>query len=233
MKNIILDTDTKKIYSSNQADKLVYEFKCENSSEKRKKPKSGVSAILRNDISTYFFDYLQNFQIPTFFIKRLSGYELLVRNINFIPITVAVYNYATHDLGKKFDLKEGIPLQFPVFEFYYLNKGNQRVFINETHVFSLGLLTGDEFKIINRLASKVNAVVKSLCDRRNLILAKMELEFGRSQNQIVLSSEISPLTLFFWHLSDDGKILRDHFVYSGDNIVKSYKEIKDRLSLKS
>ncbi len=233
MKNIILETDTKKIYSSNKTDELVFEFKCEKTSQKKGKNRAAVSTILRSDISTYFFEYLQNFQIPTFFIKRLSKFELLVKNITFVPISVVVYNYATHDLAKKFDLKEGIPLQFPIFDFFYQNKGNQKIFINETHAFSLGLLTTDEFKIINRLASKVNAALKSLCDRRNLILAKMELEFGQFQNQIVLSGEISPQTICLWHLSDDGKILRDHFSYSGDNISKSYKEINDRLSLKS
>ncbi len=218
------------LFSSDEEGCFIQEFKSHQKTGK--KGKTIDSAILRNEISTYLTEYLENFHIPTFFEKRIDNYKILVKQFEYIPVFVQVYNYATQSLSKRLDLKEGNPLKCPIFEVYYKNNDHSKTQINETHNLAIGLLSTEEFKQIQRLASKVNAVLRALCDRRNLIVADMELEFGRQNQKIILINEISPLTCRFWNIDENGKIHKDHFSATGENSKDRMVELRNKLQHK-
>lgn len=228
-RELIYQGTTKNLYTADQPNLLIMEFIQESHDIKKLRGKTKSLVHIRAEISSYLFAYLEKYQIPTDFVRTLTDSELLIKNNKPIQTTVHVYNYATTSLSKRFDLKEGIPLTFPIFEYCYYNKDKSRTAINETHILSLGLTPIEDFKAINRLASKTNAVLRSLCERRNLVLTDVELEFGHIEDKIVLSGELSPLTCRFWNISEDGKYQRDYFNHSNENIYKVFSELNDRL----
>jgi phosphoribosylaminoimidazole-succinocarboxamide synthase len=227
----IFEDETRCLLLTDQKENLIQQFKPNELFDKKKKRKEPDTAQLRNDISSYLFQYLETFKINNHFIKNISEHEMLVKQCDGIPIIAHAYNYVTHSLAKRFDLKEGTQLTFPIFE-YYFKKEDAKAQINESHVFSLSIVSAEDYKYINRLVSKTNAVIKSLCDRRNLILTDIVLEFGRHQNQIVVVGELSPLNCFFWNLSAEGKIHKDYFEYSEDKAIELFAELRDRLQHK-
>lgn len=228
--NLLYENELINLFSADEEGFYVQEFK--SLQKTGKKGKTNDSAIIRNEISTYFFEYLESFHIPTFFSKHLDDYRILVKQFEYIPILLHVYNFTTPSLSKRLDLKEGAALHCPIFEVYYKNKDNSKTPINETHNLSIGLLSPDEFKQIQRLASKVNAVLRALCERRNLIVADIELEFGRHNQKIILINEITPVTCRFWNVEESGKINKDYFSYSDDNAYSSFVELRNRLQHK-
>lgn len=231
-RELIYKGTTTNLYTADQTNLLIREFISESQDIKKLKGKTKSLVNLRAEISSYLFEYLEKYQIPTDFIKTLTDSELIIKKTKPIQTTVHVYNYATSSLSKRFDLKEGTPLTFPILEYCFHNKDRSKTAINETHILSLGLTPIEDFRAINRLASKTNAVLRSLCERRNLVLTDIELEFGHLEDKIILSGELSPLTCRFWNISEDGKIQRDYFNQSNENIYKVFSELNDRLSHK-
>ncbi|MDP2208819.1 MAG: phosphoribosylaminoimidazolesuccinocarboxamide synthase [Bacteroidota bacterium] len=231
-RELIYQGTTKNLYTADQPNLLVMEFISESHDIKKLRGKTKSLVNLRAEISSYLFAYLEKYQIPTDFVRTLTDSELLIKQNKPIQTTVHVYNYATTSLSKRFDLKEGDPLTFPILEYCYFNKDKSKTAINETHILSLGMVSIEDFKAINRLATKTNAVLRSLCERRNLVLTDVELEFGHIEDKIVLSGELSPLTCRFWNISEDGKYQRDYFNHSNENIYKVFSELNDRLSHK-
>jgi phosphoribosylaminoimidazole-succinocarboxamide synthase len=224
----IFEDETKCILLTEQKENLIHQFKPSEVFDKKKKRKGADTAQLRNEISAYLFQYLETYQIANHFIRHSSEYEMLLKHTVGIPIVAHVYNFVNQHLSKRFDLKYGSPLTFPIFEYYYKKEGIKTQ-INETHVFSLGIMSAEDYKFIGRLVSKTNAVLKSLCERRNLVLSDIVLELGRHQNQIMIVGELSPLNCFFWDVTDDGKIHKDYFEYVEDNAIEKYTELRDRL----
>ncbi len=228
-RELIYQSTTKNLYTADQPNLLIMELVADSHDIKKSGGKTKSLVTIRAEITSYLLAYLEKYQIPTNFVSLLNDSELLVKNIKPISTSVHVYNYATHSLSKRFDLHEGTPLTFPIFEYCYSNKDKSRIAINETHILSLGLVPIDDFKSISRLASKANAVFRSLCERRSLIITDFELEFGYIEDKIVLCGELSPITCRFWNISEDGKIQRDYFNHSNENIHKVFSELSDRL----
>jgi phosphoribosylaminoimidazole-succinocarboxamide synthase len=193
--------------------------------------KKGLTAIT-NNISCYLFDYLEGFHIPTHYVQRVSETESLVRKLEIFPLLVKVYNYAVETLPKRFGLKEGAALEFPVIEYYYKNPDGGLSWINEYHLYSFRLATPDDVKQVNRVASKANAVLRSLCTRRQLGILLLQLEFGKADGQVFLSDELTPRTCSFIDCSASNKAGRERFLSNGKENVEALVELFDRLSLK-
>ncbi len=188
--------------------------------------------ILRNDISSYLFEYIEGFHIPTHFVKKISNTEMIVRQTDTIPLTVKILNCVNGSMLKRLGLKGKIQADIPIIEHYFQNDQRNDSWVNEYHVYALDIATPDEFKQINRIVSKVNAVLRGLCDRRQLMLADLQLEFGRYKNQIILRNELSPLTCHFLDMAVESKTKRDRFIPEKEFSEGAITELRDRLTLK-
>ena len=231
-RELLYEGEGKILYHSDQPGFIIQEFKQVPSAEGKKDGRAKELCALRNQISSYLFKYLEGFHIPTHFVNRISDSEMLVRRLEIIPLTIKIYNTAVGALTKRFNLKEGAILEFPIIEHY--SKGNERnvSWVNEYHVYAFGIATPEEFKQLNRIASKINAVLRGLCDRRQLMLADLQLEFGRHKGQIVLADELSPSTCRFLDLATENKNERDRFSPDREKAEESYAALRDRLELK-
>lgn len=213
------------LYQTDNPDFLIMEFKA---GAGRKKSQ----AALRNEISSYLFEYLEGFQVNTHFAKKVSDTEMQVRKLHMFPIIVKVFNIATGSLAKRFDTKDGTALSFPVIECVYKNRDLGFPWINESHVAALNLATPDEFRAMTRLASKVNAILRALCERRDLILAALSLEFGRHKGQILLGDELTPSTCLVWDKSAKTRADREKYRMENPNIEENLKELNTILQRK-
>ena len=229
---LIGERSGKYLYDSNTPDLVIQEFADNGTENGKRRNRSKELSALRNEISSYLFEYLDGFGIPTHFVSRLTETEMMVKRTELIPVTLSIYNIAARSLAQRFDLKEGELLEFPVFEYFHIAKDKSPNWINEYHLYSFDILTPDELKQINRIASKVNAVLRGLCDRRHLVLAYLQLEFGRSKEQIVLSDELSPITCHFIDVSTDDPKRRERFHANHEDAIETFTELRNRLTLK-
>jgi len=222
----------KNLYHSDTPDLIIQEFTTNGSEEDKKHPKSSVIDNLRNKISAYLFEYLEGYHIPTHFVRKISDNRMAVKRMEMIPLTVRVYNYSNGALMKKYGFKEDTLLELPVIEHYYDNGARGSAMMNEYHVYALSVATPAEFKQINRIASKVNAVLRGLCDRRQLMLAEIQLGFGRYKNQVLLGDELTPFTCRFLDVSAADKSGRERFVPGNEMSEDPFSELCERLMLK-
>jgi phosphoribosylaminoimidazole-succinocarboxamide synthase len=229
---LISNRQGKFLYQSDKPDQLIQVFHSNGTENGKKKPKPQDVDILRNQISAYLFEYLEGYHIPTHFIGRLGPAEMIVKWLETIPLAVRIYNNTHPELMARLGYPEATHLEYPVIEHQYSDGKHEPTWVNEFHVYALGIATPEEFKQINRIASKVNAVLRGLCDRRSLQLAEVELEFGRFGGQVLLGSELSPMTCRFYDCSVPDPAQRDRFRLTGDNPVPALTELCDRLMLK-
>jgi phosphoribosylaminoimidazole-succinocarboxamide synthase len=107
-----------------------------------------------------------------------------------IPIEIRMHNLAANDLCDRFGIEQWKLLACPIIEFYFKNNSSNHHLINNFHIVAFKMATPDDIKIIERLTSKINAVLKSFFLRRQLQLVNFKLEFGRFNNKIMLGSAL-------------------------------------------
>jgi phosphoribosylaminoimidazole-succinocarboxamide synthase len=216
------------LYHSGKPNLIIQQF---HDSEKSG-PKKNTDDLsrLRNEISSYLFEYVEGYHIPTHFVSRLSPTAMVVKKLEPLPLTVRIYNAVGDALTKRYGLKEGALLDFPVTEHFYTGGRRPPVMVNEYHMFAFNITTPEEIKQINRISSKVNAVLRGLCDRRQLYIADLQLGFGKLGDQIILADELSPFTCHFWDLSASGK--RDRYLPDHEKAVEAFTELNQRLRVR-
>lgn len=143
-------------------------------------------------INAFFLDYLNAYNIPTGFISTQKNRIILNNHIRFL-FEITILNVINSRMAGLFGKNEGEILSIPVFEFRIGNSEDN--FVNESHLISLDLCTNEEIKIIKRICSKINAVLKSFFDRRNCILAEYKCSFGKESEKIFVVNNFTPKSL--------------------------------------
>ncbi len=188
---VLFKGSSKVLYSLPQDDILLAEFRPEIAVDSKKVLRIKDRPKIAAELQAFIFAYLETYQIPTHFFSQ-SGSELVVKRLNIIPVEVTVRNIVSVAFAKRFKhYKQKQQLDFPIFE-YYLRDEFGGFYVNDTHLYALQLLTPEEFRTINRLASKIDAVMKSFLERRGFTLMDITLKFGKYKGVIMLGDEISP-----------------------------------------
>jgi phosphoribosylaminoimidazole-succinocarboxamide synthase len=229
-RELFCERQGKSFYHTEKPDLLIQEIRSNGVDPSKKKAKTRDVSSLRNEISAYLLEYVEGFHIPTYFVSKLSPTEMAVKRSEPIPLTVRVFNRGDNGLAERFGLKSGKDLDFPVIEHFFHANGAGAAWVNEFHVSAFGIATPEEMKQINRISSKVNAVLRGLCDRRQLGLADLTLEFGRYKGQVILSEELSPVTCHFLDYAAEKTADRFHPGHDG-YCEESLAELRDRLRL--
>lgn len=230
-RELMYEREGKTFYSSEKPDFIIQTFS-NGTEEGKKHSRVRQMNALRNEISSYLFEYVKEYHIPTHFVSKLSSIEMVVKRLEMIPLIVRIYNSCNGALLKRLSLREGTVLDFPVIEHFYANGRKTPTWVNEYHMYALNVVTPEELKQINRIASKVNAVLRDLCDRRNLFVADLQLAFGRFKDQVVLGDELSPVTCHFLDVAKGAKREQDRFLPDQERAVEIFTELYHRLKLK-
>ncbi len=227
-KDLLFEGGSKKLYKTDKPDTVLVEFIDDVELRGRQKVRIRERGAFNNEISAFLFEYIEGFHIPTYFLRKISPSESLVKSLDLIPIEVVIRNVAGSAFAKRYGLKEGADLPHPVIEHYYSNEQLHNPLLNDYHVYVLSIASPDEYRIINRMASKTNAVLRSLCERRRLKLVDCSLRFGRHKGQILVADEITPETCRFWDVTGR-RADRERFRIEGTESHEVYEEIRNRI----
>jgi len=231
-RELILEGHETNFYLSHDPDYLIQEFKANGHTNGKRSSKKPSPQSLRGGISSYLFEHIDGFHIPTHFVKRITDSEVMVRRLDMIPMFVKVYNFSVGSIPERFGIKDGTQLEFPIFEFYLHANEHPVTWVNEHHLYAFGITTPDECKQINRLSSKINAVLRALCLRRKLVLVELQLEFGRYKGQIYLGNDLSPRMCRFGDATVEKAVDINKYSPDAEDVEAVYSELLDRLSLK-
>jgi len=142
----------------------------------------------------------------------------LIKHKRF-PFAVKILNVADKRTAKIFNIKESEVLNLPVFE---IHTGNGKdTLISESHLIAFDLCTVEQMKLINRICSKVNAVLKSFFERRGYILAEANCHFGKYDEKIFLVDDFTPKSLKIIPLNKSEKSI-DPYKFSTSAEIKHY-----------
>jgi phosphoribosylaminoimidazole-succinocarboxamide synthase len=221
---------TKKIYEGESDDQLIQLFTdyipIRNGN---KKDKIRGKAVLNNAMSSLLFEYLESYHVMTHFVSKLSEKEMLVKKIEILPFVVTVSNVATNALCKRYGFENGADLENPITEIYLEDDKSKNSMVNDSHLLALNIANNDEVFSVHRTIQKVNAVLKSFFDRRNVKLIQFNLRFGRHKGHMVICDEVTPDTCRLWDALTSERIDPDGNYLKIEKIEKYYKKIHDRI----
>lgn len=221
----------KKIYRTEDPDVVWIEYKDDATAfNGLKKGTIANKGVLNNKISAVFFQLLEQKGIATHFVKLINDREMLVKNVQIIPVEVVVRNIAAGSLAKRLGLEEGTPLKRPVVELYYKDDALGDPLINYYHALAIEIATQEQMNLMEEMGLKVNAILQEYLKDKKVILVDFKLEFGLFHNQVILADEISPDTCRFWDADTKEKLDKDRFRRDLGNVEDAYEEILRRLT---
>ncbi|WP_100489272.1 phosphoribosylaminoimidazolesuccinocarboxamide synthase [Sporolactobacillus pectinivorans] len=232
MSELLYEGKAKKMFSTDDPNVLRVEYKNDatafNGKKKAVFPGKGK---LNNAICTKIFHVLQENNLPTHFIDKISETEQLVKAVSIIPIEVVIRNIVAGSLAKRFGLDEGISLGKTIIEFYYKSDELGDPMINDDHALALKIANEEDLVGIRRQALKVNEVLQNLFSEAGILLVDFKLEFGKlkSNGDLVLADEISPDSCRLWDKETHEKLDKDVFRRNIADLPETYEKLLSRL----
>ena len=221
----------KKVYAT--ADENLYIVSYKDDATAFNGLKKGTIAgkgVINNRMSNMLMQMLEQQGVPTHFVKELSDRDTLVKKVSIVPLEVIIRNISAGSFAKHYGVEEGIVFDAPTIEFSYKNDDLGDPLLNRYHALALKLATEDEINTIERMAFKVNEVLKAYFLKLNITLVDFKLEFGRlPDGTIVLADEISPDTCRFWDKDTGEKLDKDRFRRDLGGVEEAYNEVMRRL----
>lgn len=221
----------KKVFRTDNPDELLVYYKDDATAFNGvKKGTIAKKGVMNNKISAFFFRLLTQHGIPHHFVRLISDREMLVKNLQILPVEVVVRNIAAGSLAKRIGWDEGTKLPVTVVELYYKNDELGDPLINQYHIRALGLATDDQIQIMESMALKINDILSEYLLGKKLELIDFKLEFGLHKGEVLLGDEISPDTCRFWDSETGEKLDKDRFRRDLGDVEAAYGEVLYRLT---
>ncbi|ADD29045.1 phosphoribosylaminoimidazole-succinocarboxamide synthase [Meiothermus ruber DSM 1279] len=219
------------IYPSSEAGMVRVYFKDDATAfNGQKRAQIAGKGAVNNQIASALFGYLEEHGIPTHFVRQLSEREMLVRQVQIVPLEVIVRNRTAGTFARRYGVEEGRVLPKPLLEFSYKNDALGDPLIYPEAALALGLLSEAELERIRALALQINTLLKDYFAQRNLELVDFKLEFGRlADGRLVLADEISPDTMRLWEMGSGEKMDKDRFRRDLGGVEEAYQEVLRRV----
>ena len=195
-----------------------------------KKGQIAGKGVINNKMSNMMFRLLEQHGIETHYIEEVDDRKTLVKKVEIVPLEVIIRNVAAGSFSKRYGVAEGTPLKSTGFEFSYKNDDLGDPMINDWYALALGIATKEEIDTIQKMAFKVNDVLKEYFAHLGVNLIDFKLEFGRYEGRIILADEISPDTCRFWDAKTGEKLDKDRFRRDMGGIEDAYKEMMRRIT---
>jgi phosphoribosylaminoimidazole-succinocarboxamide synthase len=231
MKELLYEGKAKKIYSTDDENVVLVEYKDSATAFNGvKKAEITGKGRLNNQITSLLFLKLKEQGIDSHFIEQVSETEQLVKKVSIIPLETVVRNFAAGSFSKRLGIEEGKPLKKPIVEFYYKDDELGDPLITTDHILELEAATLEEIEVLKEKALQVNAVLSSFFDGLGIRLIDFKLEFGKDQTgKILLADEISPDTCRLWDKQTNEKLDKDVFRRDLGSLTDAYETILARL----
>lgn len=230
-KDFIYEGKAKQVYTTEDPDLVIVYYKDDATAfNAQKRGTVADKGEMNNKISTLIFNYLIEKGIQTHYIETLNDREQLVKKVDIIPIEMVVRNYVAGSMAQRLGLEEGAESPVTIFDICYKKDELGDPLINDHHAVLLGAATYDELKLMYAMTDKINAALKDLFMKANLILIDFKIEFGKdSEGNIILADEISPDTCRLWDKDTLKKLDKDRFRRDLGEVSEAYHEVYNRL----
>ncbi|RUM32899.1 MAG: phosphoribosylaminoimidazolesuccinocarboxamide synthase [Aquifex sp.] len=219
------------VYETQEPDKLILEFKDTASAfDGLKKEVIKGKGNLNAEISSVIFEILESQGIKTHYIKKLSDNEMLVWKAERFPVEVVVRNLAAGSLVKRYGIKEGTPLEPPLVEFFMKSDELHDPMVCINHIKLLNLAPAHLIPEMEKIALKVNDILKKIFTEKGILLVDFKLEFGRlPDGSIAIIDEISPDSMRLWDKSTGEKLDKDRFRFDLGDLLEGYEKVLSKL----
>ena len=231
-KELLYEGKAKKIWTTEDPDLLISEFKDDLTAfNGEKKSSEAGKGALNNRISSILFEYLADKGVPTHFVKMLDENHMLHKKADVILIEVIVRNIATGSLSRNLGIEDGKVLPFTLVEFDYKNDELGDPKLNDQHCLILELVKDEsELEYIRYMARKINKFLSDFYAQAGLKLVDFKLEFGRDKNDnIILIDELSPDNFRLWDAKTNEKMDKDRFRQGLGGLIEAYEEVLKRI----
>ena len=233
--DLIYEGKAKKVFSHNDADKVIIEFKDDATAfNALKKAKFKGKGKLNCLISAKIFEHLINNKIPTHFIELKNEKTMIAKKIKIIPLEIVLRNTAYGSLCKQTTIKPGTVLTKPLIDIYLKNDELNDPLITKDRIELMNILNSTDLNLIIELTLKINEILKSFFKNIQLQLVDFKLEFGYDINKnIILGDEISPDNCRLWDLNQKNDTIvsldKDRFRNDLGGLIEAYTEINRRI----
>ena len=230
-KELLYEGKAKKVFATDDPELLIVQYKDDATAfNGLKKGTIAGKGVINNQMSNRLMIMLEKQGIPTHFVKELSDRETLVKKVQIVPLEVIVRNIAAGSFSKHYGVEEGTVFDKPTIEFSYKNDSLGDPLLNFHHVLALKVGTYRELQTIERLALRINGILKDFWSQCGVTLVDFKMEFGRLSNgTIVLADEVSPDTCRLWDSDTHEKLDKDRFRRDLGGVEEAYAEIMRRL----
>jgi phosphoribosylaminoimidazole-succinocarboxamide synthase len=230
----IFEGKAKDLFEGPEPGTLVQYFKDDAATAQRRGTITG-KGVLNNRISEFLMLRLADIGVPTHLVRRLNMREQLIREVEIIPVRVAVRNVAAGSIAKRFGLTEGQALPRSIVEYYYKSEQLGDPMVAEEHITAFGWASPQELDEMLALALRINDFMTGLFLAVGIRLVDFRVEFGRlwedDQMRIVLADEISPDNCRLWDLATNEKLDKDRFRGDLGRVEEGYQEVARRLGV--
>ena len=180
-------------------------------------------------ISNIIFDYLMKNGVKTHLLKVIDETTVLAKKAEIVMVEVIVRNIAAGSFSKKYGVPEGSPLKNTVVEFSYKSDELGDPMINDSQITAIGLATQEELDELRAMSKRINELMTELFAKGGVRLVDFKLEFGRTDEGLVLCDEISPDSCRLWDMETNKKLDKDRFRRDLGDVLGGYRDVLERL----
>lgn len=185
---------------------------------------------LNNRISTTIFRFLRDRGIDSHFVDTINTRDMVVRQVEIVPLEVVTRNIAAGSLAKRLGLEEGTPLRHPIVEFYYKKDELGDPLLTRAHIEVMEIATAEDVEALEQMALAVNDLLVGFWAGCGLKLVDFKLEFGRaSDGSLLLADEVSPDTSRLWDIASEARMDKDVFRRDLADLADTYREVHRRM----
>ena len=233
---LIYEGKAKKVFSHNDSDKVLIEFKDDATAfNALKKAKFNGKGKLNCLISAKIFEHLIKNNIPTHFLELKNENIMIAQKIKIIPLEIVLRNTAYGSLCKQTTIKAGTALPKPLIDIYLKNDELNDPLITKDRIELMNILSSRDLDLIINLTLKINEILKSFFENIRIHLVDFKLEFGYDlKNNILLGDELSPDNCRLWDLNQKNDTIvsldKDRFRNDLGGLIEAYSEIHRRIN---
>ena len=227
----LYDGKAKTLFTTNNPNELICYFKDDvTAGNGLKKDIINGKGALNNKITEFVFKYLEEHNIKTHFIRRISEYEQLIKKVKIIPLEVIIRNIAAGHFCSRYGVQEGTKLSQPIFELSYKRDDLGDPLLNDDHVIALNIATKLELEMIKNISLKINNILIKMFKKINIVLVDFKLEFGKFENgEIILADEFSPDNSRLWDSKINRKLDKDNYRNESGDLLSAYQIVYERI----
>jgi len=151
--------------------------------------------------------WFNELQTPNHFVKRKSDTEIIIKKMEMLPIECVVRGYFYGSLTNRWkngeiklppgtDTQLAAKLPEPIFD--PTTKAEHDIPVTKQMAIEKKLVTEEEYNWLSKTSIEIYKQMVATADKSEFILADLKLEFGKSDDKIVLGDSIGPDEYRLW-----------------------------------